>query len=270
MTLEKLLAEKYSAIFQNEEKPSWAVIKKSNKTEIIHPPIPFVGKNFNNLRILLYASAENLTYYTEQEKIIDYLDDDLISINRHRYCFENCSNGRFFPHIHIEPVNNGALMLIVAYIAKVLKEKEFLNPFELAENIAIANFGKFSIQSTDKNYDYADNNSLLSSSIKYIENDLKILKPEIIILPKTIFHQKSVKEIILNILPNTTIIPISQITTTTINTQIHKKYRKKNKKELFDWLVDWHEKLPISGAIKGKIKDNYYSVYTYLDEIIRR
>ena len=265
------LKKEYSKIFSKvENRPDWSVKKKSNPKEIIHPSIPFVGKNYDNTKILLYASAENLTYYTEQDDIIDYLDNDKIAIDRHRYCFENCSNDRFFPHVHIEPVNNGALILIAAYITKVLKQKEFANPFEFAENIAIANFGKFSIQSTNKNYDYAQNPVLLSSSIKYIESDLKILKPEIIILPKTIFYQQSISEMILNILPDTYVIPIIQITTTTINTLIHKKYRAKDKTELYEWLVDWHEKLSISGAIKGKIKDNYYSVYTYLDEIIKK
>lgn len=271
MTLEENLIKKYSEIFsQTEKQPNWAVRKKSNSKELVHPPIPFVGKNYNNLRILLLASAENLTYYTKQNKEIDYLDYNSIAINRHRFCFENCSENKFFPHMHIEPVNNGALVLIVAYVIKKLKEIEFSNPVELAENIAIGNFGKFSIDTTSKNKDYAGNNSLLSSSIEYFETDLRILEPEIIILPETIYTQKSIREIIHNILPNVIVLPISQITTTTINTQIHKKYKVKNKTELSEWMVYWHEKLSISGAIKGKIKDNYYSVYTYLDEIINK
>ena len=272
------LKKEYSKIFsKGENRPDWTVKKKSNPKEIIHPSIPFVGKNYDNTKILLYASAENLTYYTEQNDNIDYLDNDKIAIDRHRYCYENYSNDRFFPHVHIEPVNNGALILIVAYITKVLKQKEFANPYELVENIAIANFCKFSIQpkkssktKKEKNIDCAENYSFLSYSIKYVETDLKILEPDIIIIPKTIFDHKPIREMIFNQIPNTIVIPIMQVNTTTINTKIHTKYREKNKTELENWLVDWHEKLPISGAIKGKIKDNYYSVYTYLDEILKK
>ena len=267
MTLESLLIKKYSILFQSEKKPNWSVKKKSNQTEIIHPPIPFVGNNYSNLKVLLYASAENLTYYTEQDKTIDYLDDDLISINRHRFCFENCSKNRYFPHVHIEPVNNGALMVIVAYILKVLKGKEFQDPFKMAENIAIANFGKYSINTTKKNNDYAKNYNKIEKSIEYVKADLQFLMPNIIIIPKSIIEHNQIKVMINNIVPNALIIPIIQITPTTINTQLAKKYNKKPVRDI-GILNEWHKE--INGKIKGKIKDNYYSIYTYLDEIINK
>jgi hypothetical protein len=267
MNMEKLLIEKYSIVFQNEKKPCWAVKKKSNSNEIVHPSIPFIGKNYNNLNILMYASAENLTYYTQQEKVIDYLDNDLIAINRHRYCFENLSNSLFFPNVHIEPVTNGALMLIVAYLIKILKEKEFLSPYELAENIAIANFGKFSINTTKKNEDYVNDYNKIEKSIEYVKSDLQVLMPNIIIIPKSIIEHKQIREIINNIIPKALIIPIMQITPTTINTQLAKKYNRKPEYDL-GVLNEWHKK--INGKIKGKIKNNYYSIYTYLDEIIKK
>lgn len=267
MSFEKRLIEKYSTIFHKEKNPDWVVIKKSNSTEIVHPPIPFVGKSYNDLKILLYASAENLTYYTEQEKPVNYLDEDLIAINRHKYCFENCSNNKFFPHVHIEPVNNGALMLIVAYIVKKIKEKEFENPFELAENIAIANFGKYSINTKKKNIDYAKDYNKIEKSIEYIKVDLQTLMPNIVIIPESIIKHHAIRKIIKSIIPNSLIIPIMQITPTTINTQLAKKYKKKTPNEI-GALNEWHKN--INGKIKGKIKENYYSVYTYLDEIINK
>ena len=85
--MEAKLRKLYTQIFASKNhKPSWAVhkITPEHAHELIHCPIPFVGKNYGkqNTKILLYASAENLTGYN------GYLDDDQYAINRHRDFFE--------------------------------------------------------------------------------------------------------------------------------------------------------------------------------------
>lgn len=259
--LEKKLEKRYSELFKNEINSRWAVKKKSDPKKIVSPSIPFIGKNYDDLKILLYASAENLTYYKDEE---EQLDNDKIAINRHRYCFEKSSKEAFFPFVHIGPVQNGALLLIMAYLIKKVKNKRFSDPYKLIENIAVANFGKFSIKSEDKNIDYPGDIEKLEKSLRYIKSDIEILKPEIVILPKTIFNHKVIKDMLENELPDTTFIPIMQITPTTINGHMN-KYHKKN---IPRWLKDWHEELEHSGNIKGKLKDNYYSVYDYLDKVL--
>ena len=119
-TTEKLLQE-YSGIFSNQEnRPDWAIRKKTESNELIHPPIPFVGNNYNSTKVLLYASAENLMYYLKSNKQNNILDDDKIAINRHRYCFDNFSENRFFPYVHIAPIEDGSLLTAISYILKKL------------------------------------------------------------------------------------------------------------------------------------------------------
>lgn len=262
------LIKTYSNLFA-EYKPSWAVKKKSNKNELVPPSIPFIGKEYNDTKILLYASAENLTYYTEQKEAMKHLDDDLIAIDRHRYCFNNCSENRFFPHLHIEPVNNGALVVIMAYLAnRLLNLNNFNTPYDLINKVSIANFGKFSIETQHKNVDYAKSIKKLSYSMPFVKSDIEFLNPDIIIIPKTIFNHLKIKNLIKNSAPNAKIIPIYQITPTTINTRIHKDFEIMNKDEIPKWLVDWHEKIPEYGKITGKTKNNFYSVYKYLENIL--
>jgi len=266
--LENLLLQEYSRIFKQTPPPPWAVRKKSNPSEYIHPSIPFVGKHYTETSLLLYASAENLAQYCKQSNPLPHLDNDSIAINRHRYCFENYSQGRFFPHLHLGPVNNGSLVVITAYLMMHLLGLEFNNPSELLEHIAVANFGKFSIASQERNIDYAGSIDKLSFSFEYVKADLTILRPRIIIIPKTIFNHKEVKELIFSTCHNPPlIIPIYQINPTTINTRIT-RFPKKEKAELPAWLVQWHESLPQHGNITGKIKENFYSVYSYLDQFL--
>lgn len=266
------LKKEYSNIF-TKNKPEWAVKKKSNNNELVHPSIPFIGKEYNDTKILLYASAENLSYYINQNKEMKHLDNDVAAKDRHRYCFENCSDNRFFPHLHIEPVNNGALIVILAYLLKkLLNYNTFNSPYDLVEKVSIANFGKFSIEA-EKNIDYVKDLRKLNYSIPFIKADIEFLNPDIIIIPETIFdYHPEIKNFIKNLAPNAKIIPIYQITSTTINTHIHKNFDIMNKDELPKWLVDWHEKIPEyakSSKITGKTIKNYYSVYTYLDNLLK-
>ena len=261
--MEELL-KTYAEIFsKKDDQPDWAVRKINNKEDIVIPSIPFIGKCYEKTRILLYASVENLNDYDGR------LDDNNIAENRHRFWFDNYSN-RFFPNFHIEPVSNGALVNIIGYISiKLFPENKFDTPKELLERVAIANFGKFSIrvEAKMKNIDYAGDYKKLFKSFEYVKADLELLRPNILILPERIFRDTRIKEMIKSIIPNALIIPIIQITPTTINTKLAKEYIRKPQNEI-GILNEWHKN--INGRIKGKIRSNYYSIYTYLDDILEK
>ncbi|MDD5022110.1 MAG: hypothetical protein PHR82_08310 [Endomicrobiaceae bacterium] len=91
--IQEELKQEYKRIFDvANNRPTWAAKKKTNKNEIIHPTIPFIGENYDNTKLLLYASAENLIYYyREKNKNNLYLDNDNFAINRHR---ENCNKSK--------------------------------------------------------------------------------------------------------------------------------------------------------------------------------
>jgi hypothetical protein len=264
----------------NENRPEeWAVRKNTNPNDLVHPAIPFVGKNYEHSKLLLYASAENLVGYD------GYLDDDIKAINR-RYIFldgdlpdtkchqlkeakRQCDKGQklFFPNVHIIPVYDGSLVIVSAYILKVLGIRlGYTNPYEFLENIAVDNFCKFSIERENKNKDYANDMKYLKYSINYVKKDLETLKPKIIIMPKEIYKHKEIEQTITNIIPSCTIIPIFQINSRTINRHI-KKYPQKDIKDIDKQFICWQEEL--TNGITGKTNKNFNSIYTYLEEICK-
>ena len=189
MNYQQTLLKAYQNLFNEGHVPNWAVRKKSNPEEFVPPAIPFVGKNYDDLKVLVYASAENLTYYNSYQ---EYLDNNQFAFIRSKYFFDKKNS--FFPYVHIEPVNNGSLVLVTGYILNKLKNIHFSSPIDLADKVAFANFGKFSIETKGKNVDYAKNYSFLEPSIPYVKKDLEILKPNIVIIPKTIYNHKPIKK----------------------------------------------------------------------------
>ena len=91
--------------------------------------------------------------------------------------------------------------------------------------------------------------------------DLTILKPEIIIIPKSIPVQ--IKQKIREIVLGCKIIPIMQINSTTLNYFISKDNPPKNIENL-DEFIKWHDKL------QGVSKEYFYSVYTYIEDVLKK
>jgi len=264
--IEKKLLIDYSEIFSKKEnRPKWAV-KKKNSEEIVFPSIPFVGKNFNKTKILLYASAENLGDYNG-----GWLDDNDVARNRHRLWFDKYSENRFFPDVHIAPMDKGGLVNIIGYVSmKLFPDFKFDNPKELLEGVAFANFGKFSISvgKGEKNIDYANDCNKLLKSIEYVKSDLKNLKPTVLIIPETIFKHNRIRKLLSSEFPEIRIIPIYQIHHFNINGKSRlKQYRKKAKSDL-GILVDWQGKF--GKGLKGKTNENFYSFYTFLDKQLEK
>ena len=153
---------------------------------------------------------------------------------------------------------------------KIIQRIDFFhkNPFDLVESISLANFGKFSIKTKRENEDYASDYKYLKYSLPYIEADLSILKPQIIIMPVKIYEKREIQNIINKVLPSVTVIPIYQINARNINSirnPIIRKYKKKEKSEISDF-YDWQRHL--SNRITGKTNDNFLSVYTYIDKVL--
>ena len=105
-------------------------------------------------------------------------------------------------------------------------------------------------------------------SLPYIEADLSILKPQIIIMPVKIYEKGEIQKIINKNLPSVTVIPIYQINARNINAirnPIIRKYKKKEISEISDF-YEWQRNL--SNGITGKTNDNFLSVYTYIDKVL--
>lgn len=269
--MELQLREIYTQVFAGKKnEPSWAThkIMVGRTDELIHCPIPFVGKDYaqQSPRILVYASAENLTGYT------GYLDSDEDALDRHRNFF-NCSVAKencFFPNAHIQPINDGALALVALYVYMKFQPIDQVTPAEFLERISFANYCKYTIQPDNengrfRNQDYANNVEYLQQSHPYIQADIETLKPDCIIMPRSIYWTD--KAFVDQVKGNARIIPIYQMNARNINLRI-KKYPRTPLEKLEPVLRNWYEQLYANG-ITGKTKENFLSVFTYLDEIMQ-
>lgn len=180
--IENSLVQQYKTIYERG-RPDWAVK--------IAPSIPLVGNKMTSPRILAYGSAENLTYLNNPKKNPEINIKEIGEKNYYRYRYflrHYTQNKDKFPYIHIQPINDGSLLTVTRYIAEREYPGRFsFNPFEFIEEISVANFGKYSIIS-GKNKDYAGNYAKLSESIDFIIADIRAIKPDLIIIPQTIFN----------------------------------------------------------------------------------
>lgn len=240
---ENELLRYYTESLNRDGIPSWAFK--------FPPSIPFVGDMFSEkeTKVLVYGSAENLIYTTrDKNSKISSIGEEARKY-RHKYFYSINSNDRnkAFRDIHIQPIKDGSLLTAARFcLYKINNESLFSEkPKDFISEIAIANFGKFSINEKS-NKDYASDKDKIKESLKYVIYDLMCLRPDIIILPESIY--KTVEKVIgwesLKALSKLdkeiTIIKIYQTNARVINTHISRAlngtpFSYKN----VDWLKYW-------------------------------
>lgn len=261
------LLSRYKNIFSKSEQPDWAVENKING-EKVTPSIPFVGKSYNHVRnkILVYASAENLTYYEYGNSSNNLLESEM-SWNRRRHSLDR-NKGDFFPNVHMAPINNGGLISAVAYIChkyNLLDVPE--SPHDFIESLSVDNLCKYSIKtignSSTKNIDYINDPDKLNFSLRYIESDLEILKPDYIFIPYSAYNVGQIKNVVSAQLPDCVVIPLYQLTSTVVNCHISPKFSEdkvlKMKNSTPSEIQCWVDNV----SINGLKKDGMY--YYFLD-----
>ena len=260
------LTASYRNIFAEQQSIGqivWAQHKVSKPQEIVSPTIPFIGTNYTSqkTKVLLYASAENLAGYE------GHLDDDAKAINRHRWYKENVKR-KFFPWVHIAPITDGSLLIVLKYICEQLGIDMPEAPYDFIESITFANFGKFSIQSGTSNIDYAQNKSKLDCSMPYIEQDLKLLQPDIIVMFQTMYATE--RSELDRLKGDARLIGLTQINARTVNTNLKRRYALKDESELSPVIRDWYDiKHFHRNKFTNKTHKNFLSVFTYLDTILK-
>ncbi len=260
------LKESYRQIFAEQSAAgvlSWAQMK-NNSTDLVSPTIPFVGKDYpaQKTKILLYASVEKLV--DRNIKYNGHIDDDGLAINRHRWYKDNVER-EFFPMVHIRPIEDGCLLIVLRYICEQLGLDMPTTPKEFVESIAFANFGKFS-DKTDK--DYAKDKAKLDCSMPYVKRDLELLQPDIIVMFKSIYETE--RENIKAIKDDAQIIPLLQMNVRNINFRIKPKFTLKDKSELSPVIQDWYDARHFNqNKFTGNNHKNFLSVFTYLDSVLK-
>ena len=281
------LKEAYKGIFEANQ-PDWAVHKITKPAELVRPTIPFVGKKYaeQKTKILVYASAETLNDHYYGKTTRPWLDCNNEAIDRHRRNFEiSKTKDDYFPDVHISPMNDGALAIAVYYLALKFGGLEYDSPQEFYETIAFGNYGKFTIETerqknirlfnveegNNRNIDYTsickkEAREKLGYSVPYLEKDIVILNPDIIILPASLYCIN--KQSFDSIMGNATVIPIYQINAGIINRTIHPNFQPLASKDLPCSVQKWYEQLNKGGFVE-KTKDNYLSLFPYLDSILK-
>ena len=266
VVVEKVLLESYKQIFKNKKNdPSWAVHKRSDghTNELVHCSIPFVGKKYGeqNTKILMYASAENLTGYC------GHLDNDDYAVNRHRNKFEETAGKEnfFFPNVHIAPIEDGCLAIVALYVFMKLEKIGEVTPADFFEMISFGNYCKYTKASV-KNEDYVSDFEMVEKSHDYIRKDFEVLKPDCVIMPKSIYDKH--RGFIDGIKGEAKIIPIYQINAGNINRIIKRKYPLFDEENLNNVVKYWYDNLKDNG-INGTTKTNYLAVFSYLDDVLK-
>lgn len=283
------LLEAYRKIRKNAT-PEWAVhkIDPDRSNELVVPTIPFVGKQYVNRpkKILVYASAENLTNYCAGEQTDrPWLDDDFQAENRHRKCFDDpqLQKNPIIPYVHCGPMDTGLLLTAVLHIASKLDIFNFENLTlrDFCESIAFGNYGKYSIETAYQlssrrgisveeakkvNLDYAGNIGIMEASHSFIKADIETLKPDYIIIPSKMYG--AAKLFVDSIKGDAIIIPIMQMLAGNVNNHIAPNSRRKTTYKKYSI-----EELPpvVQMSYNGMTdvnRDNYLYVFGYLDQVL--
>jgi len=227
----------------------------SNDKYLKYPPsIPFIGNRYFEAqsRILVYASAENLTYALENPSsgINSLAENEQRNRHYHYFTYRNDDRKRY-PEIHMRPIKVGGLLLVAKYIADSKFPGIFSNNrYDFLDQICCGNIGKFSLATTT-NKDYAGDIRHLIDSVPYIINDIEVLQPELIILPLTSLRalsksDASIAKQLVNNLKHIDHIGIYQVNQRVINGAITSWIKKQPLRSpivQFSWFNEWNDQI---------------------------
>lgn len=157
----------YKNTFKKEGQPS----ERYYQTK---PTIPWIGEHYDKHRILIYASAENLGDWVDETKYRSAFFTEK-AFNRHTNFWNKKDEGE----IGIEPFDSGGLRLVGIMC---LQKMGFEVPIkgDITSYIAVANLSKFSLRRNGKHNNDVGKKDLTPSRI-YLQHDIKVLKPKIVI-----------------------------------------------------------------------------------------
>jgi len=260
--IESKIVSRYKERFEKDGFPNWAFQ--------YFPPAPHVGNDIplKNVICLAYGSAENLTNSFCQPKA------ELNRLNeaqwyRHRFFRKN---DEYFPNLHIQPIENGSLLIAVRYILALLGyDEEFSNtPKNFIEEIVVGNFSKYSIRAK-KNIDPIKF-QYLKESLEYVSLDLEEIKPDILILPKTIFDFSAIRKLILGLLKKgSRIVPIYQTNRRVIGGRaLNKQIDVDNSRKPYDFSFQqpWINSISNSGINSNEMKKYLLWLNNRIEKIV--
>ncbi|MFA5864241.1 MAG: hypothetical protein WC975_06095 [Phycisphaerae bacterium] len=203
----KELIRRFQATFDGTPEWAWP----------FQPPIPLIGKQYRpGHGLLIYASAENLSWANNEPIPARFKNGDAWNRYRVRYEAEGRNSPDFFPDVGIQPVSDGGLLAAGLFISEKLHLPTHPQSRPFLEKIAVTNWCKFSIRS-EKNHDYITVARKLTSSLPYVVGELAMLQPAVAMVPKQIWKHPILSAAMHGASPETKFIPIPQCNDTVSN-----------------------------------------------------
>lgn len=227
------------------------------------PPVPLVGNNYKPGKgLLVYASAENLTWLNKEDAPPRFKTD--AAWNRYRVQYEQsgrCSED-FFPDVGIQPVTDGGLFAAALFVAEKCGLPTRKTPRSFLETVAVSNWCKFSIRTPGRNKDYLRDTKKLTASLPFVVEELVLLRPAVVLIPKSVWRHPILHAAMLGASPKTRFLPIEQFNSTVVNCHLGRYDRaaKRLRKHL--------ERTPLSrwmGELSRMNRDNAWRYIAMLD-----
>ena len=178
----------YKDTFRKEGQPS----ERYYQTK---PTIPWVGDHYGEHRILIYASAENLSDCWIEDNKPPFKTEK--AFNRHTNFWNEKAE------IGIEPFDTGGLRLVGIMCLQKLGF-EVPKTGDITSYVAVANLSKFSLKHPGKRNKDVGKKDLTPSWV-YIQHDIDVLKPRIII-------NASGKKLLEECTPSSSVVDLPQYT----------------------------------------------------------
>lgn len=182
----------------------------STKTDdgILFPPyIPFVGKNYNEFKILVYSTAQNIKFDRFRnlyQNNFDYLTERLYYFDDFKRKYPD--NNMLYQNIAINPYQTGVIAALLGVFIYANFDKKIKKLDEINDLIGISNYYKFSLNSgnndinpepTGKNKinDYIKDNEQIENywaiNDNLVKKEIDTLKPKFILS----FKGRKIKEL---------------------------------------------------------------------------
>lgn len=253
--MQDLLIQRFKDTFTDMPKWAWP----------FHPPIPLVGRNYEpDKGLLIYASAENLSWLNKETTPSRLVTDE--AWNRYRVQYEK--DGRhseaFFPDVGIQPVTDGGLFAAGLFVAEQVGLPFRRTPRAFLETIAVTNWCKFSIRSAN-NQDYIADVKKLTASLPFVVGELALLRPAIVLIPKSVWRHPILQAAMRGAAPRSRFLPIPQFNSTVVNCHLveHDKAATRLRRRLIDTPLHlWMDQL------ERMNRDNAWRYIAMLDELL--
>ena len=226
------------------------------------PSIPFVGDWYRPGKgLFIYANAENLAGMRRQGIPKRFINERVW--NRYRAVYEKEGRGSaaFFPEVGMAPVSNGALLTAGVFIAETLGLPTRRKPRTFLETLAVSNWCKFTILSK-ANVDYVSDVLKLTASLPFVVSELSLLRPRLVMLPKTIWKHRTLAAAMRGASPRTRFLAVTQFNSRVVNIHLGKydrtarRLRRRNENTV---LADWMQR------VRGFREENAWRYLAMLD-----